>query len=286
MEEERVKEGQEQNAGAAVALNGVSFGYRGAEPILNDISLEIRRGEWVSLVGPNGCGKSTLVKLFNGLLAARSGDISVSGYRLADETVSAVRQEIGMVFQNPDNQFVGTTVEEDILFGLEGLRLPVEEMRRRLLFYSRKLNLEELLGKHPGELSGGQKQRVAIASILAMEPGIVVFDEASSMLDERSRQELLDIMRSMHAEGRYTLIAITHDAEEIAASGRVLAIEGGSVAADLTPAELFADGALLARCHLKPPFAWQLARELERKGLGSGAPECEKELTDRLWPSN
>lgn len=269
-----------------ISLEGVSFGYDPEHPILHDITLSVAEGEWVSIVGPNGCGKSTLVKLLNALLPKSAGEITVCGHRLEEANIGAIRRCIGMVFQNPDNQFIGATVEEDIVFGLEGLCLSYEEMKSRLEAYTAKLEIGHLLSKHPGELSGGQKQRVAIASILAMQPGIVIFDEASSMLDEGSRDDLLGVLREMHAEGRYTILMITHDADEILASDRVLALHGGGLAADLTPQELFRDSELLDKCHLRAPYAWQLAQELQGRGIPVEVPASEKELIESLWPSN
>ncbi|MCL6603361.1 MAG: ATP-binding cassette domain-containing protein [Paenibacillus sp.] len=275
-------EAEEQRA--VITLSGVSFGYDPNQPIFQNISLTIPQGQWVSLVGANGCGKSTLVKLLNALLPKSDGSIVVCGLELNEENIGAIRQNIGMVFQNPDNQFIGATVEEDILFGLEGLCLDPAEMEHRLQLYTDKLGIAHLMDKHPGELSGGQKQRVAIASILAMEPGIVIFDEASSMLDEGSRNELMDILQDMRGEGKYTILMITHDADEILASDRVLALCGGALAADMTPAELFSNDGLLDRCNLRMPFPWQLARELQKVGIHTGVPASEKELIEKLWP--
>ncbi|AKG37207.1 ATP-binding cassette domain-containing protein [Paenibacillus durus] len=269
----------------AIVLKDVSFGYDPENPVLQGISLRIPQGQWVGLVGASGSGKSTLVKLLNALLPASVGEIAVCGEVLTEESVPSIRRKIGMVFQNPDNQFVGETVEEDILFGLEGLCLSWEEMDRRLHLYAGKLGVSGLLAKHPGELSGGQKQRVAIASILAMEPGVVIFDEASSMLDEENRNGLLSILRDMHAEG-YTILMITHDADEIMASERVLALCGGELAGDMTPAELFRSRELMEACRLCAPYAWELSRELEARGLTIGVPASEKELVDTLWPFN
>lgn len=270
----------------AVTLEDVSFGYDPGHPVLNGISLAIPKGQWVSLVGESGSGKSTLVKLLNALLPTSAGVITVCGEKLEEESVLRIRRNIGMVFQNPDNQFVGETVEEDILFGLEGMCLSREEMERRLKRYTDKLGIGGLLAKHPGELSGGQKQRVAITSILAMEPAVVIFDEASSMLDEESRNGLLDILRDLHAQGSYTILMITHDADEIMASQRVLAISEGRLAGDLSPGELFRSDELLEACRLRPPYAWELGRELEALGLQAGIPSSEKELVDTLWPYN
>jgi energy-coupling factor transport system ATP-binding protein len=267
-----------------ISLDGVSFGYDPEHPILQDITLSIPQGQWVSIVGPNGCGKSTLVKLLNALLPKSAGEVVVRGMKLGEETIGSIRQYIGMVFQNPDNQFIGATVEEDILFGLEGLCLPYAEMAERLQSYTKRLGIDHLLSKHPGELSGGQKQRVAIASILAMEPGIVIFDEASSMLDEGSRNDLLEILQKMRAEGKYTILMITHDADEILASDRVLALHGGGLTADVTPAELFRNEELLEKFHLREPYPWRLARELQKQGIFVDVPTSEKELIDTLWP--
>ncbi|MDT3428313.1 energy-coupling factor transport system ATP-binding protein [Paenibacillus forsythiae] len=269
----------------AIALKDVSFGYDPENPVLQGISLRIPQGQWVALVGESGSGKSTLVKLLNALLPKSAGEIAVCGEVLSEASIPSIRRKIGMVFQNPDNQFVGETVEEDMLFGLEGLCLSREEMDRRLQLYSGKLGVSGLLSKHPGELSGGQKQRVAIASILAMEPGVVMFDEASSMLDEESRNGLLGILRDMHAEG-YTILMITHDADEIMAAQRVLALSGGGLAGDMTPAELFRSPELMEACRLRAPYAWELGRELETRGLSIGVPASEKELVEMLWPFN
>ncbi|MGG6311535.1 ATP-binding cassette domain-containing protein [Paenibacillus macerans] len=254
--------------GLAFELQHVSFAYDPVHPVLHDVTLNIPSGSWVSLVGPNGSGKSTLAKLLGGLLAVSDGAILVEGTKLDRDTVARLRPRIGMVFQNPDNQFIGATVEEDIAFGLEGRCLPREVMKDRVREYADKFHIGHLLSKHPAELSGGQKQRVAVASILAMEPGIVIFDEASSMLDEKARGELLSILRDMKRSGRYTMVSITHDADEILASDRAVVLGEGTLAADLTPGELFRDEALLSSCRLIAPYGIRLQQELERRGLG------------------
>lgn len=268
----------------AVELVGISYGYGESLPVIDDISLSIPQGQWVTLVGTNGCGKSTLVKLINGLLPKSAGSIKVKGVELQPDTIGKIRQTIGMVFQNPDNQFIGTTVEDDIVFGLEGQRLSIDVMEERVRTYAVKLGITDLLHKHPSELSGGQKQRVAIASILSMEPEVVIFDEASSMLDEKTRNDLQDILSEMHKSGRYTILSITHDAQEIAVSERVLVLHEGKVIADRTPTDLFQDEALLEKSHLTAPFAFQLTRALHTHGLDISIPNCEKELTEALWP--
>ena len=272
------------DTGLAYELKHVSFAYEQTHPVLKDVSLCIPSGSWVSLVGPNGCGKSTLAKLLGGLLAANDGAIFVEGTELARETASYIRPRIGMVFQNPDNQFIGATVEEDIAFGLEGRCIPREVMVNRVRTYADKLQIGHLLSKHPSELSGGQKQRVAVASILAMEPGIVIFDEASSMLDEKARGELLGILQGMQENGQYTMVSITHDADEIMASDRAIVLLDGTVAADLTPEELFRDEGLLSSCRLIAPYRIRLQQELEKRGVCASSPQGIGEVEDGLWP--
>ncbi|MNZ80193.1 Energy-coupling factor transporter ATP-binding protein EcfA1 [compost metagenome] len=267
----------------AYELHKVSFAYKPEQPVLNGITLNIPSGSWVSLAGPNGCGKSTLAKLLGGLLGANEGEIVVEGTPLNRKTISRIRPRIGMVFQNPDNQFIGSTVEEDIAFGLEGRCLPREEMLHRVRKYADKLEIGHLLSKHPSELSGGQKQRVAVAAILAMEPGIVIFDEASSMLDEKARGELLDIVKEMKQAGDYTIVSITHDAEEILASDRAIVLREGGVIADLSPQDLFCNDELLASCRLLAPYKIQLQQELERLGISIPTLQHEEEMAEALW---
>ncbi|NWL90415.1 energy-coupling factor ABC transporter ATP-binding protein [Paenibacillus sp. 79R4] len=267
----------------AYELQQVSFAYHPQQQILSDIDLRIAAGSWVTLVGANGSGKSTLAKLLGGLLAANTGKIYVEGTELNQDTIAQIRPKIGMVFQNPDNQFIGATVEEDIAFGLEGRCLLREEMVERVKHYAEKLEIGHLLSKHPAELSGGQKQRVAVAAILAMEPNIVIFDEASSMLDEKARGELQSIMREMSTSGEYTIISITHDAEEILASDRAIVLKDGGVAADLSPMELFEAEELLASCRLIAPFRVRLFQELSRRGIALGPGNDIEEVSEQLW---
>lgn len=267
----------------AIELKQVSYAYESNNPILTDINLTISQGSWVSIVGPNGCGKSTLARLIGGLLPATEGEIALHGVAWSKDTRTQLRRRIGMVFQNPDNQFVGATVEEDLAFGLEGLSLPRNEMISRIQQYSEKLDIAHILSKHPGELSGGQKQRVAIASCLAMEPDIIILDEASSMLDERARGELLAVVRGMRDLSSYTLISITHDAEEILASDRALVLGGGRLCADLSPAELFANPPLLSASRLLPPYRIRLQHSLQLAGIDSEMIH-DTALKETLWP--
>ncbi|GGH37955.1 ATP-binding cassette domain-containing protein [Paenibacillus segetis] len=268
----------------AYDLQQVSFAYEPEHPVLSDVTLSITSGSWVSLVGANGSGKSTLAKLLGGLLAVSAGKIIVEGTPLQRETASQIMPRIGMVFQNPDNQFIGATVEEDIAFGLEGQCLPRTEMVARVNRYAQKLGIEHLLSKHPSELSGGQKQRVAVAAILAMEPAIIIFDEASSMLDEQARGELLKILQEMRSSGKYTMVSITHDAEEIMASDRAIVLRDGTIAADLDPNSLFRDEELLNSCRLIAPYHIRLIEELERRGIRVPNLPCDGEVDGAIWP--
>lgn len=267
----------------AYDLHQVSFAYVPGQSVLEDITLNIPSGSWVSLVGPNGCGKSTLAKLLGGLLAVNEGQIVVEGTELNRETISHIRPRIGMVFQNPDNQFIGSTVEEDIAFGLEGRCLPREEMINRVALYADKLEISHLLKKHPSELSGGQKQRVAVASILAIEPAIIILDEASSMLDEKARGELLHIVKEMKQSGQYTIVSITHDVEEIVASDRAIILRDGGIVADLSPEQLFCNDELLQSCRLIAPYRYQLVQEFAKRGIHIPPLRSEEEVAEVLW---
>ncbi|PCL92673.1 energy-coupling factor transporter ATPase [Paenibacillus lautus] len=266
----------------AVKLKHVYYG-QGCTNVLKDVSLAIPHGQWVCIAGRNGAGKSTLIRLLNGLLLMSRGRILIDGLELNGRTLGDIRRHIGMVFPNPDDQFVGLTVEDDIAFGLENLCLSREEMQQRIRTYAERLDIVHLLQRHPATLSGGQKQRAAIAAVLAMEPSIIVMDEAASMLDEKAKNELLGLMRAMHAEGRYTLISITHDVEEMAEADRMIVLEGGMVAADGSPKELLLQDDLLRRCRLKAPFALQLCRELKARGIDIGELVREKEVLEALW---
>ncbi|MEO3945971.1 ATP-binding cassette domain-containing protein [Gorillibacterium sp. CAU 1737] len=270
-----------------IQMDRVSCAHEPGGPnFLRDISFTIRPGEWVSIVGANGSGKSSLVKRLNGLLPMSSGRIVVDGIELTDATVGDIRERIGMVFANPDNQFVGLTVADDIVFGLENRRMSRPEMADRLARYADKLGITEYLNRHPAELSGGQKQRVALAGVLAMEPQVVVLDEATSMLDEQAKTEMLAIIRDMRRDGAYTLLSVTHDTDEMLASDRMLAIADGHLVADGTPRELLTDLELVRRLRLTPSFGMALSRELAELGLPIPPLSNEGELMEALWRLN
>ena len=201
-----------------IELRNVTFSYseEDARPALNNVSLTIQQGEWIAIIGPNGSGKSTLAKTINGLIEANSGEVIIEGVALNAETVWDVRKKIGMVFQNPDNQFVGSTVQDDVAFGLENVGIPREEMVKRVADAVAAVNMANFMDKEPARLSGGQKQRIALARALAVEPKLLLLDEPFGALDAKVRKELRAWLRSIHHELGVTSILVTHDQEEAA----------------------------------------------------------------------
>jgi energy-coupling factor transport system ATP-binding protein len=212
-------------------IEHLNFQYSSKRMILKDINLSIHKGEWVAILGHNGSGKSTLAKLIVGLLNPLQGSITVDGDIIQDSTLHEIRKKIGIVFQNPDNQFVGVTVRDDIAFGMENLQVPPDEMIDKIAFYAKKVGMEAFLDKEPSQLSGGQKQRIAIAGILAMQTDIIIFDEATSMLDPGSRRELMEYIKELHQEG-LTIIMITHDIEEALSADRMIILKSGEIFQD------------------------------------------------------
>ena len=251
---------------------------------LNDVSFHVKHGEWLSIVGHNGSGKSTTARLIGGLLVADSGQIIVDGQELTEETVWDIRDKIGMVFQNPDNQFVGATVEDDVAFGLENKGLPYKEMVSRVQEALSFVGMMDFKDREPARLSGGQKQRVAIAGIIAMRPSILILDEATSMLDPEGRQELIQYIEDIRQQYGMTVLSITHDLDEVAMSNRVLVLKQGKVESISSPRELFSRGSELVDLGLDIPFIALLTQKLKNQGL----IDCEgylteKELVEQLW---
>ena len=251
---------------------------------LNDVSFHVKHGEWLSIVGHNGSGKSTTARLIGGLLVADSGQIIVDGQELTEETVWDIRDKIGMVFQNPDNQFVGATVEDDVAFGLENKGLPYKEMVSRVQEALSFVGMMDFKDREPARLSGGQKQRVAIAGIIAMRPSILILDEATSMLDPEGRQELIQYIEDIRQQYGMTVLSITHDLDEVAMSNRVLVLKQGKVESISSPRELFSRGSELVDLGLDIPFSALLTQKLKNQGL----IDCEgylteKELVAQLW---
>jgi len=250
---------------------------------LNDVSFHVKQGEWLSIIGHNGSGKSTTVRLIDGLLEAESGDIYISGDKLTADIVWEKRRLIGMVFQNPDNQFVGATVEADVAFGLENQGVPLEEMRVRVQEALELVGMASFKKREPARLSGGQKQRVAIAGIVALRPNIVILDEATSMLDPEGRLELIRIVKEIKDEHNMTVISITHDLDEVALSDRVIVMKNGQIESTSTPAELFMRDDLI-ELDLEQPFTANLAESLRQAGIAIPLRYfTEEELEETLW---
>ena len=250
---------------------------------LNDVSFQVKKGEWLSIVGHNGSGKSTTVRLIDGLLEAESGDIIISGDKLTAENVWEKRRQIGMVFQNPDNQFVGATVEDDVAFGLENQGLDYDLMVERVQQALELVGMQDFKEREPARLSGGQKQRVAVAGVVALRPDIIILDEATSMLDPEGRLALIQTVKKIKDSNQLTVISITHDLDEIALSDRVLVMKEGQVESTATPRELFSREDL-EELGLDQPFVNQVKTALRQSGLP--LPDSyltEKELQDQLW---
>ena len=268
-----------------IDVKNLSFRYKENQKYydVKDITFHVKRGEWLSIVGHNGSGKSTTVRLIDGLLEAESGEIVIDGQRLTEENVWDIRRQIGMVFQNPDNQFVGATVEDDVAFGLENQGLSRQEMKKRVEEALALVGMLDFKKREPARLSGGQKQRVAIAGVVALRPAILILDEATSMLDPEGRRELIETVKGIRKDYDMTVISITHDLEEVAMSDRVLVMKKGSIESTSSPRELFSRNDL-DQIGLDDPFANQLKHSLSQNGYD--LPEnylTESELEDKLW---
>lgn len=255
-------------AASVVKLSHIDFRYYGSEVnSLTDVSLEIKEGEWVAIIGPNGSGKSTLAKIMNGLLVPAAGQVTIKDLTIDEETVWEARRSVGMVFQNPDNQFVGSTVEDDVAFGLENNGVPRQEMISRIEEALAEVRMSEFKDKEPARLSGGQKQRVALASILALRPDIIILDEATSMLDPNGRQEVIAAIRKIKERFNLTVISITHDLDEASLADRILMMQGGRLVQDKKPEEIFLMGEQLVEQGLDVPFSQKLKDALADRGL-------------------
>lgn len=269
-----------------IELRNVTFSYseEDARPALNNVSLTIQQGEWIAIIGPNGSGKSTLAKTINGLIEANYGEVIIEGVALNAETVWDVRKKIGMVFQNPDNQFVGSTVQDDVAFGLENVGIPREEMVKRVADAVAAVNMANFMDKEPARLSGGQKQRVAIAGIVALSPDIIILDEATTMLDPEGRHEVIETIQEIKEKENLTVISITHDIDEAAKANRIFVMEAGQLTRIGTPEEIFSLGKEIIDIGLDIPFPEKLKYQLKRQGLE--VPEdylTEEGMVNWLW---
>lgn len=271
-----------------ISIKNIHFNYQDQDTreALSNVSLDVYEGEWLAIIGHNGSGKSTLAKMMNGLLEASSGEIYIDGQLLTEETVYEARRKVGMVFQNPDNQFVGTTVEDDIAFGLENIGMPRDEMVQKINASLEMVRMTKFKEKEPARLSGGQKQRVAIAGMIALAPKVVILDEATSMLDPQGRFEVISTIQQLHKDKGITVISITHDLDEAAQADRVLSMEGGKVNRIGNPSEIFEMGTALVDKGLDVPFSEKLKAILKEKGLNVPNEYLDEEgLVEWLWTS-
>jgi len=252
-----------------VSVEKVTFTYEEApDPALRGVSMAVKSGEFVAVLGHNGSGKSTLAKLLNALYVPSEGRVIVCGLDTAEEDqVWNIRQQAGMIFQNPDNQIVATVVREDVAFGLENLGVPHGEMIKRIDGALEAVHMTEFADSAPHMLSGGQKQRVAIAGILAMEPSVIIADEATAMLDPSGRKDVLDTIRRLNREKGITVVWITHFMEEAAQADRIVVVNGGEIALSGTPREVFEQTDKLREMHLDVPHMTDLAQDLRREGM-------------------
>ncbi|WP_100012672.1 energy-coupling factor ABC transporter ATP-binding protein [Lentibacillus sediminis] len=268
-----------------IEFNNVSFRYGEDQPwVLKNCSFEIDEKEWVAIIGHNGSGKSTIAKLLNGLLFPQEGEIIIGGKPVNQETIWDIRKNVGMVFQNPDNQFVGTTVQDDVAFGMENRGIEREEMVRRIDENLSAVGMQDYRQTEPHRLSGGQKQRVAIASVLAIYPQVLILDEATAMLDPSGRKEIMETVAEVQMQKDLSLITITHDLLEVVKAERVLVMNEGEVWGEAAPRDIFSRKKELRGIGLDVPFVAQLADELEKAGITiTKEPLNHAELLEELW---
>ncbi|MFD2761932.1 energy-coupling factor ABC transporter ATP-binding protein [Lentibacillus juripiscarius] len=271
-----------------VEFRNVSFRYGAEEPwVLKDCSFSIHENEAVAIIGHNGSGKSTIAKLMNGLLFPQEGEIIINGQRVNEETVWDVRKDVGMVFQNPDNQFVGTTVQDDVAFGMENRGVPRDEMVKRIEDTLKAVGMQQYLMTEPHKLSGGQKQRVAIASVLAIFPSVLILDEATAMLDPKGRKEIMNTVTAVQEQRHLSLITITHDLQEVVQAERVIVMNEGKIWDEATPRGIFAKKEELQSIGLDVPFVAILSEELRKKGVPIANEALNQdELLEELWTSH
>ena len=265
-----------------IEIEHLSFSYDEQIKALDDVSFSIEEGSYTVIVGHNGSGKSTIAKLLIGLLEAQSGTIRVDGIELKEETVYDIRDKVGIVFQNPDNQFIGATVADDIAFGLENHQVPHEQMQQIIEEFAARVNMSKYLNSEPTKLSGGQKQRVAIAGVLAMRPQILIFDESTSMLDPQGKAEINALVKKIHEETGITIISITHDIEEMVSSDHVIVMKEGHVVMVGTPSEVLNNEEELVQMQLDIPFSLKFVNEMKKHGISLKREIRMEKVVDEL----
>ena len=265
-----------------IDVQHLSFGYDEDTLTIDDISFTIEKGSYTTILGHNGSGKSTIAKLLMGLLEKKSGEIVIGGIPLTEETLNQVRSQIGIVFQNPDNQFFGATVIDDISFGLENNCVDPALMDDIINEYAKKVNMYEFLDHEPTKLSGGQKQRVAIAGILAMSPSIIILDEATSMLDPKGRNEINALVHQLNKDKNMTIVSITHDIEEAALSDYVILLSDGHIVDEGRPEEVLMKKEEIESLALDIPFAYKISHGLQKMGISITEQIDREKLVNEL----
>ena len=272
----------------ALKVENLYFSYdkNSETPTISNISFEVEEGSYVSIVGPNGSGKSTLARLIIGLLRKSSGRVFIFDKELNKENIHAIRMETGIVFQNPDNQFIGATVEDDIAFGLENRNKERKEMFDNVMRFSSYVDMQDYLQKEPSNLSGGQKQRVALAGVLALDPKLLILDEATSMLDPKGKREMLELIDQIRKDNpSLAILSITHDIDEAVRSDKVIVLSDGKVAFNDTPDKIFENKEALEKLHLKLPFIVELKEAMEKYGYSTKKIENIEEAIEVLCQS-
>lgn len=265
-----------------IEVKNLTYGYNEQELAVDKVSFEIKEGDYVTIIGHNGSGKSTVAKLLAGLLEAKSGEIIIDGLVLNLENLYKIREKLGIVFQNPDNQFIGSTVKDDIAFGLENHKVPSDKMNDIIVEYATRVGLSEYLEKEPTALSGGQKQRVAIAGVLAMHPSIIIFDEATSMLDPKGKEDIKSLINDLHRNREFTIISITHDIEEVLHSDDCIVLNKGKVYEHNVPYKVFENAQKLREIDLDIPFELKMKEEFKKRGINLKSSD-EETMVKELW---
>jgi energy-coupling factor transport system ATP-binding protein len=269
---------------SAVFLDRLSFSYEeDSAKLLDDVSLDIKKGQVVSVIGHNGAGKSTMAKLIDGILEQTGGDLYLFGVRMTDQNALLLRKDVGMVFQNPDSQFIGATVKDDIAFGLENLSVDPKKMDGIILACAKEVGMEDFLERSPETLSGGQKQRVALAGMIARHPNIMILDEAGAMLDPKGKEQIRNIIREKKKRNpEITILNITHEIDEAYEADRVIVLNDGKIVLDGTPDDVFTNDKLLLSMSLDIPFTHKLVAALKKRGIDPGKINSEQELLEAL----
>lgn len=268
-----------------IEVKNLCFSYNNENLVLDGVSFNIEKGSYTTIIGHNGSGKSTLAKLLAGLLEAKSGEMMIDGLKMNEENISDIRRRLGIVFQNPDNQFIGSTVRDDIAFGLENRLVPHEEMDGIINEFAKEVGLTKFLDKEPTALSGGQKQRVAIAGVMAMRPEIIIFDEATSMLDPKGKSDIKKLISELHTSGKFTIISITHDIEEVLSGDDCLVLNKGKVYMHDKPEKVFAKAEELRKMDLDIPFSLKLIEAFKKNKINLKNNDL-KGMAEELWQLN